>query len=144
MFKIYFFPPQSNFPESINEIRNQVFVIEQNVPKEEEFDGLDDISTQILLSVEGKNIGTCRIRLTEKGLKLERFAVLLEDRKIGAGMWMLKEVLIYIHQKFLEQKYIYLHAQIQVVEFYEKVGFEKVGEIFYECEIAHYKMVLKK
>ncbi len=38
---------------------------------------------------------------------------------------------------------IYLHAQVQVVGFYEKFGFEKFGEKFQECEIWHYAMKLK-
>jgi predicted GNAT family N-acyltransferase len=144
MFKISFFLPNTNYSDSINQIRNQVFVIEQNVPTEEEFDGLDNISTQVLVGFDGKDIATSRIRITEKGLKLERFAVLIEYRKKGAGIWMLKEVLKYIVQHFPEQNYIYLHAQIQVIDFYKKLGFECVGELFYECEIAHYKMILKK
>ena len=37
----------------------------------------------------------------------------------------------------------YLHAQVQVVEFYEKVGFKKIGEKFDEVGIMHYKMILE-
>ena len=36
----------------------------------------------------------------------------------------------------------YLHAQVQVVGFYEKVGFKKIGEQFDEVGIMHYKMIL--
>ena len=39
----------------------------------------------------------------------------------------------------LKQK-IYLHAQIQTVDFYQKLSFEKDGEIFEEAGIKHYKM----
>ena len=35
----------------------------------------------------------------------------------------------------------YMHAQIQVVPFYEKAGFIKVGELFEEANIMHYKMI---
>jgi predicted GNAT family N-acyltransferase len=37
----------------------------------------------------------------------------------------------------------YLHAQVQVVEFYEKVGFKKIGEKFDEVGIMHYQMILE-
>ena len=37
----------------------------------------------------------------------------------------------------------YLHAQVQVVGFYEKIGFEKIGDIFDEVGIMHYKMIFK-
>lgn len=34
----------------------------------------------------------------------------------------------------------YMHAQQQVIPFYEKAGFEKVGDLFEEAGIMHYKM----
>jgi predicted GNAT family N-acyltransferase len=37
---------------------------------------------------------------------------------------------------------IYMHAQIQVLPFYEKLGFIKEGNLFEEAGIMHYKMVL--
>ena len=37
----------------------------------------------------------------------------------------------------------YLHAQVQVVGFYEKVGFKKIGDEFDEVGIMHYKMILE-
>ena len=37
----------------------------------------------------------------------------------------------------------YMHAQEQVIPFYEKVGFEKSGNIFEEAGIMHYKMEYK-
>jgi len=38
---------------------------------------------------------------------------------------------------------IYLHAQIQVVDFYQKLGFIKVGDLFEEAGIKHYMMTFK-
>ena len=40
-----------------------------------------------------------------------------------------------------QNKFIYLHAQVQVVGFYKKYGFIQVGERFEEAGIQHYKMV---
>jgi predicted GNAT family N-acyltransferase len=40
-------------------------------------------------------------------------------------------------------KPIYLHAQIEVVPLYRKFGFRKVGDMFEESGILHYKMVLE-
>jgi len=37
---------------------------------------------------------------------------------------------------------VYLHAQLQAISLYERTGFEKVGEMFEECDIQHYRMVL--
>ena len=45
-------------------------------------------------------------------------------------------------KKETEKKY--LHAQKQVIEFYEKVGFIKIGNLFEEAGIQHYKMIYKE
>lgn len=144
MFKVNFFAPNTDYPFSIKYIRHKVFVDEQNVPEEEEFDGLDTISTQVLICNDDLELGTCRIRKTENGIKLERFAILKEYRGENAGMYLLNEVLKYLQENFADESLIYLHAQEQVVNFYKKVGFETVGALFYECEIPHFKMILKK
>ena len=83
-------------------------------------------------------IGTARYRPTDFGMKLERFAVLKEYRKFGVGSAMV----LYILKKLENQKSIYLNSQKDVVNFYKKLGFEIIGEAFYEAEIAHYKMKL--
>ena len=81
---------------------------------------------------------TARYRKTEKGIKLERFAVLKQYRKKGYGNKILKRILeVLKHNK----DDIYLHAQVQVVDFYKKQGFIKKGDIFSEAGIQHYKMI---
>ena len=51
----------------------------------------------------------------------------------------IKMILDLSHSKLTK----YLHAQVQVVKFYEKVGFKKIGEKFDEVGIMHYKMILE-
>jgi len=36
---------------------------------------------------------------------------------------------------------IYLHAQVQALPFYRRLGFAQVGELFYEADIPHYRCV---
>lgn len=43
-----------------------------------------------------------------------------------------------------ENKPMYLHAQLKAIPLYERCGFKKTGALFLECDIEHYKMVLKK
>ena len=43
----------------------------------------------------------------------------------------------------VENKTMYLHAQLKAIPFYERQGFKKVGDLFVECEIEHYKMIRK-
>ena len=120
-------------------IRRQVFCIEQNVSKEIEMDEFDDVSIHILAYIKGKPVGTARWRFTEEGTKIERFAVLKKYRHKGVG----EELVKYTLDKLNEIKFIYLNAQESVIKFYEKFGFEVVGNRFYEADMPHKKMILK-
>lgn len=119
-------------------IRIQVFVEEQNVDPKLEYDHEEESHFYLLL-YEGKPIATARWRETEKGIKLERFAMLKEFRNLGLGSELLKEVLKDVQK--LDKK-IYLHSQLMAVSYYERAGFIKVGEKFTEAGIEHYLMEL--
>ncbi len=118
-------------------IRKQVFVIEQQCPEEEEYEH-DEVSIHYLATVNGESAGTARWRLTENGVKLERFAVLQQFRKQGVASALVESIL----DELLLQPYktIYLHSQVHAMPLYEKFGFTKLGALFYEANIPHYKM----
>lgn len=120
-------------------IRHEVFVIGQNCPHNLEYEAEED-SIHFLLFKDSKPIATARYRNTELGIKLERFAVLSSYRGKGYGMMILRAIIKDLNN---EKKIKYLHAQFQVVQFYEKIGFEKIGDQFEEAGIIHYKMILK-
>ena len=122
-----------------HKIRYEVFVIGQNCAEELEWENEEE-STHFLLIEDGQPVATARHRKTEKGFKLERFAVLEKERGKGYGLKILKAILDDLRE---HHELKYMHAQIQVVPFYEKVGFKKVGEIFEEAGIMHYKMIKK-
>lgn len=122
------------------EIRKQVFVIEQNVNADEEYDDEDEISTHFIAYFNQIPCGTARWRFKEKGIiKLERFAVLKEFRDKGIGAALVKAVL---EDLPLASK-VMMHAQLHAIPFYEKQGFEKYGNLFLEAGIEHYAMKLK-
>lgn len=125
--------------EKVFAIRRQVFVVEQNCPPELEWE-FEDESTHFLATVDDIPAGAARWRKTDKGYKLERFAVLSRFRGLGVGQALVKSVLADLPA---DAMYVYLHAQIQAVGLYEKFGFEITGPEFEEAEIKHYKMVLK-
>mgnify|MGYP000430436580 CR=1 FL=1 len=132
-------------------IRRIVFIEEQNVPEDDDLDGLDEGASQILAIDENqKAVGTARFRVTEKHtdnspkkIKLERFAVLEEARGQKVGQKMVEFALKQIKesQEFETVKTIYLHAQLAAVSLYERCGFEKEGAAFDESGIMHYKMI---
>ena len=76
----------SKLLKQIFEIRRKVFVEEQEVDAREEYDEFETSSTHLVAKFNSLPVGTCRFRNTEKGIKLERFAVLKEYRKDGVGL----------------------------------------------------------
>lgn len=124
--------------EQVFAIRREVFVVEQAVPEEEEYDEHEAESHHYLARVNGLPAGTARWRFTEHGIKLERFAVLEPFRKVGVGSAVLRQVL---EDLPADAEFVYLHAQVPAMNLYTRQGFQAMGELFYECAIPHYKMV---
>lgn len=137
MLKVY----RLNFDDEkfadVRQVRNDVFVVEQGVSESDEHDDFESSARHYLITKNDVSCGVARWRNTDKGIKLERFAVLTKFRGSGVGKRLVEEVLKDVLP--MKQK-IYLHAQIQTVDFYQKLSFEKDGEIFKEAGIKHYKM----
>jgi predicted GNAT family N-acyltransferase len=128
---------EKEITDKIFAIRNHVFVEEQQVDRDEEFDIFEVSSLHYLGSCNGIPAGTARWRFTEKGIKLERFAVEKSMRGTGIGKAVLAEVL---KDVIPFRKKIYLHAQVSAMGFYEKAGFKKEGPMFSEANIDHFLM----
>ncbi|TPE44519.1 GNAT family N-acetyltransferase [Pontibacter mangrovi] len=124
------------------DIREKVFVQEQQVPRDAEYDAHDATAKHYLAIYGGVPCGAARWRKTDAGVKLERFAVLPEFRNKSIGGKVLKLVLEDVQAAQPGQK-IYLHAQLPAVNFYKRHGFAEEGDMFTECDIRHYKMVYK-
>jgi len=124
-------------------IREAVFVHEQRVPAEEEYDEYEKTSRHFLAYADQTPCGTARWRFTDKGIKLERFAVLaaFRSRKVGAALVQAVLGDVRQHPQFNGQL-VYLHAQVTAMPLYAKFGFRPVGEMFLECDIQHYQMEL--
>jgi predicted GNAT family N-acyltransferase len=117
-------------------IRTKVFVEEQGVDAALEYDHEDEANHYLLMLADNA-IATARWRETDKGIKLERFAVLPGFRNRGIGEIILREVL---KDVIPVKKMIYLHAQVKAISFYERNGFTKFGEQFTEAGIEHFVM----
>ena len=119
-------------------IRNKVFIEEQNINKELEYDDKKVSAIYIVAKINLIAIGTARYRSTEIGMKLERFAVLKDYRGLGVG----KSLVSFLVKILKSEKNLYLNSQKKVAGFYKKLGFKIRGNVFYEAKIPHYKMVL--
>ena len=122
-------------------VREAVFVEEQKVSREDEFDEFEEESFHFIAKIDGYAVGAARWRSTSEGIKLERFAVGMENRGNGVGKALVQEVLNHIEKSDAMGK-LYLHAQLEAIPLYEHFGFKKVGEQFTECEIEHRTMEL--
>jgi predicted GNAT family N-acyltransferase len=127
-------------------IRNIVFVREFNVPAEIEIDEYEDSSFHFLaLDDQNTPCGTARWRFTDKGIKLERIAVLKEYRNSGLGGKLVEALLKDIQEHSDSPgKEIYLHSRVEAMNLYLRHGFMKTGPEFSEGGIQHYKMILNK
>nr|WP_255252036.1 GNAT family N-acetyltransferase [Nitrosomonas ureae] len=124
---------------TLRNIRTTVFIFEQQVPVDLEWDEFDIISTHFLVfNHHGEAVGTAR--LLPDG-HIGRMAVLKEWRGKGYGSAMLKKILEELRQRHMQKAM--LNAQIDAVAFYEKFGFQKVSEEkFFEAGIPHIKMMI--
>lgn len=119
-------------------IRTAVFIHEQKIPEDLEWDEFDLISVHVLaLNSDEQPIGTAR--LLPDG-HIGRMAVLKEWRGKGLGSAMLLKILEELRKQRM-QKAI-LNAQMTAIKFYEKFGFQVSGKEFMEAEIPHIKMIL--
>ena len=122
-------------------IREEVFVVEQQVPAEEEFDEFEKVSHHfVALDEQDQPIGSARWRKTGKGIKLERFTVKDSLRGKGLGTAIVQAVLDDILAHAVPDTYLYMHSQLDAVSLYAKFGFQKEGKQFDECGIKHYLM----
>lgn len=125
-----------NDAEALRGLRNEVFVVEQGVPQEIEWDGCDEHCLHIIAeNMAGQAIGTGR--LMPEG-KIGRMAVAKNARGMGVGGAILKLILEYAQTLLVRQPK--LNAQAHAQAFYEAAGFEPIGEQFQEAGIAHQAM----
>ncbi|MFA0812106.1 GNAT family N-acetyltransferase [Microbulbifer epialgicus] len=122
--------------DSIRAIRQAVFVEEQKVPADLEWDNQEESSQHFLVFQGGAAVGTGR--LTQAG-KIGRMAIDKKVRGQGLGAELLKAIFEYAQQQGYRQ--IFLHAQQQAQGFYSKAGFSAEGKVFFEAGIPHIKMV---
>ena len=122
--------------EALGAVRFKVFVEEQHVPEDEEWDAQDATSRHVLAAApDGTPIGTGR--LLRDG-HIGRMAVLKEWRGRGVGSALMARLLLLAREA--RHEVVRLHAQTHALGFYEKLGFVAEGEEFMEANIPHFVM----
>lgn len=126
--------------EAALDVRREVFVEEQDVPEELELDGLDGEAIHFLARLaDGDPVGTARLRDYGDGVaKVERVAVREPHRGEGLGERIMAAAESYAREAGYER--VRLAAQVPVVGFYERLGYEAVSEEFTDAGIPHRSM----
>ena len=131
---------QAHWPEdeaTLRMLRHTVFVEEQNVPEELEWEGDDDDAYHwVLYEDDGSPVGTSR--LLPSGA-IGRMAILKQARGKQYGKLLLEAAINYAENE-LHFHEVFLSAQTHARDFYRKSGFIEEGEIYDEAGIPHIKM----
>lgn len=120
-------------------VRRQVFVEEQQVPEDLEWDGEDAAAIHVLARDDaGQPIGTGRLLIHGSLAHIGRMAVVTDWRRHGVGSAILEALLAEAERRGLASAF--LNAQTYAVPFYERFGFVREGQEFLDAGIPHYRM----
>lgn len=124
--------------KDLRSVREPVFVVEQKVPLDLEWDELDPRCRHVLArDAQHRPIGAGRLTPDHK---IGRMAVLPEWRGKGVGEALLLALIEQARSEGLRQ--VKLNAQVDAIGFYEKFGFQSEGDRFEEAGIQHQAMRL--
>jgi predicted GNAT family N-acyltransferase len=118
--------------QAIRHVRGSVFVKEQGVPNEDEYDDNDNVCVHAIAWDDGRPVGTGR--LSDDG-RIGRIAVMRQARGKGTA----KAIILALeqHARKCGLSHLWAHAQVQALGFYKKVGYLVEGDAFMEDGIPH-------
>jgi predicted GNAT family N-acyltransferase len=123
----------------LKSIREAVFIREQGVPAELEWDGLDESCRHALaISHQGDAIGCGRMLANGH---IGRIAVMPQWRKKKVGTAVMEALLNYARAQ--DYKQVDVDAQTYAVPFYRGFEFVERGDVFRDAGLPHIKMSLK-
>ncbi|KGS13908.1 MULTISPECIES: GNAT family N-acetyltransferase [Pseudomonas syringae group] len=120
----------------IRRIRESVFIVEQSVPAELEWDAEDADAVHFLAYEGDYAIGTARLL---NGGEIGRLSVLKDWRGLRVGEMLLEAVLLEAEKRGFTT--LRLSAQVQAVEFYQRYGFQITSKEFLEAGLPHVDML---
>jgi predicted GNAT family N-acyltransferase len=123
----------------LRSVREAVFIREQGVPAELEWDEFDEGCRHALaLSLRGEAVGCGRILPNGH---IGRIAVIQQWRKQKVGTTIMEALLDYARAH--DYKQVDVDAQTQALPFYRSFGFVEQGEAFIDAGLPHIKMTLQ-
>ena len=123
------------------EIRRTVFVEEQGVHPDNEFDSLEPTAVHLLARLAGRAAGVARCYGDAGVARIGRVAVLPAHRRHGVGRALMLHAFNVLRQRNVTQ--VLVHSQTQATKFYGNLGFISEGAEFEEEGIPHVAMTLQ-
>ena len=121
-------------------VRTQVFIEEQNVPQEMEWDAVDtDAVHAVAYNAMGMPLGTGRGFFDASGAyRIGRMAVIASMRGGGVGRMILHALIESGRTRGAAR--VGLSAQTSALSFYLRAGFSEQGEVYEDAKIPHIEM----
>jgi predicted GNAT family N-acyltransferase len=119
-------------------LRREVFVVEQKVPPDEEFDADDLTASHVVAIIDGDVCGTLRVIEAADYMKIGRVVTGLPWRGRGVASAMLRHAMeTHAHRR---SGRFHLAAQTDKMALYARFGFEPYGDEFLDVGIPHRNM----
>lgn len=119
-------------------IREQVFIQEQHISPEDEWDAQDAIALHFVVYIAGQAVATARLL---ENHSIGRVAVLKSQRGLGLGRVLMQHIIQLARQQCRPE--VKLSAQVHAIPFYQSLGFYVEGESYLDCGIPHVDMRLQ-
>ena len=118
-------------------IREHVFIQEQQIAVEDEWDAEDAVSVHFVVYDQDQPIATARLL---KNNSVGRVAVLKSHRGLGIGKLLMHQIIQ--QAKHEQREFLKLSSQVHAIQFYAGLGFNVEGEQYLDCGIPHIEMRL--
>ncbi len=118
-------------------VRKKVFIEEQSIPQEMEFDLLEKECVMFNLYIDGLCVVTARMYKVDDYYKIQRVCTLKEYRRQNLASILMNYIIDNYQDKCIG---FMLTAQLPAISFYEKLGFKVISDIFIEAGVEHKKM----
>lgn len=126
----------------IARLRREVFILEQGVPEDLEWDDKDETAVHFGIWQQGELLAYLRlVKIDPLQAKLTRMAVKKTERGRGYGSELVGEIIEYCRNQGFSE--IVLDAQLTARNFYQRLGFLAHGPVFWDAGIEHIAMNMR-
>lgn len=121
-------------------LRRTVFIEEQGIAESDEIDDLDGEAIHLLAWQDGQAVGTARILPMGNSAKIGRVCVVQQARGTDLGTKLIRAAIDVLRAR-PGIAHVKIGSQLHATGFYEKLGFDPVGEVYDDAGVLHRDMI---